>query len=171
MRCVEVQIVKGRGDCHISASSHHSERILLVNLLHLRGGLRLRFARFCQPLHTTMRGSSKRTSSNAIRFWINNAIRESRYLTSFSKTKFFFDCEEIFDLRSRSIFWAVPGVRRPIRECQSERVLPFARSSSISKSFSFADIDKYNVVIEYRLDCRTERPPSWEDIVFCRDTG
>ena len=24
---------------------------------------------------------------------------------------------------------------------------------------------------EYLLDCRTERPPSCEDIVFCRDTG
>lgn len=31
------------------------------------------------------------TSSNAIRFWIKSAIRESRYLTSFSRTKFFFD--------------------------------------------------------------------------------
>jgi hypothetical protein len=34
------------------------------------------------------------------------------------------DWEEIFDFRSRRIFWA------------------FARSSSISKSLSFADIDK-----------------------------
>lgn len=24
---------------------------------------------------------------------------------------------------------------------------------------------------EYRFDCRTERDPSWEDIVFCRETG
>lgn len=47
------------------------------------------------------------TSSSAIRFWINKAIRESRYLTSFSNTKFFFDCEEIFALRSRRTFWAV----------------------------------------------------------------
>jgi hypothetical protein len=47
------------------------------------------------------------TSSKAIRFWISKAIRESRYLTSFSKTKFFLDCEEIFDFRSRSTFWAI----------------------------------------------------------------
>ena len=48
-----------------------------------------------------------RTSSKAIRFWISKAILESRYLTSFSNTKFFFDCDEIFDLRSRRIFWAL----------------------------------------------------------------
>lgn len=24
---------------------------------------------------------------------------------------------------------------------------------------------------EYRFDARTERPPSWEDMVFCRETG
>lgn len=50
-------------------------------------------------------------------------------------------------------------------------IIPFAKSSSISKSFSFADIDKYKVVMEYRLDCRTDLPPSWEDIVFWRETG
>jgi hypothetical protein len=49
--------------------------------------------------------------------------------------------------------------------------MPFAKSSSISKSFSFADMDRYKVVIEYRFDCRTDLPPSCEDIVFWRDTG
>lgn len=34
-------------------------------------------------------------------------MRESRYRTSFSRTKFFLDWEDIFDLSSRNIFWAV----------------------------------------------------------------
>jgi hypothetical protein len=46
-----------------------------------------------------------------------------------------------------------------------------ARSSSISKSFSFAEMDMYSVVIEYRFDWRTDLPPSWDDIVFWRETG
>lgn len=25
--------------------------------------------------------------------------------------------------------------------------------------------------MEYLLDCRTDRPPSWDEIVFWRDTG
>lgn len=32
-------------------------------------------------------------------------------------------------------------------------------------------MDKYNAVTEYRFDCRIERAPSCEDIVFCRETG
>lgn len=32
-------------------------------------------------------------------------------------------------------------------------------------------MERYKAVTEYRLDCRTERDPSCEDIVFCRDTG
>lgn len=46
------------------------------------------------------------TSSSAIRFCTNNAIRESRYLTSFSNTKFFFDWEDILALSSRKAFCA-----------------------------------------------------------------
>jgi hypothetical protein len=34
-----------------------------------------------------------------------------------------------------------------------------------------AFIDRYNAVTEYRFDARTERVPSCELIVFCRDTG
>lgn len=49
--------------------------------------------------------------------------------------------------------------------------IPRARSSSISRSFWLAFIDRYNAVTEYRLEARTERPPSCELIVFCRDTG
>ncbi len=45
-----------------------------------------------------------RTSSNAMRFCISSAILESRYLTSFSSTKFFFDWEEMRALSSLSIF-------------------------------------------------------------------
>ncbi len=42
--------------------------------------------------HEAFRGGTPaHTSSNAIRFWISSAILESRYLTSFSNTKFFFD--------------------------------------------------------------------------------
>ena len=52
----------------------------------------------------------RRTSSSAMRFWISNAMRESRYLTSFSSTKFFLDCDEILDLRSRRIFCATGTV-------------------------------------------------------------
>lgn len=32
-------------------------------------------------------------------------------------------------------------------------------------------MDKYRAVTEYRFDWRTERDPSWEDIVFWRETG
>lgn len=35
---------------------------------------------------------------------MSNAIRESKYRTSFSSTKFFFDCDEILDFNSRRIF-------------------------------------------------------------------
>ena len=53
-----------------------------------------------------MGGGRSITSSRAMRFWISKAIRESRYRTSFSRTKFFLDCDEIFDLSSRKTFWA-----------------------------------------------------------------
>lgn len=49
--------------------------------------------------------------------------------------------------------------------------IPFARSSSISRSFSFADIDRYKAVTEYLFDCLIDRDPSCEDIVFWRETG
>jgi hypothetical protein len=49
------------------------------------------------------------TSSSAMRFWMSKAIRESRYRTSFSSTKFFFDCDDIFAFSSRSVFWAIKG--------------------------------------------------------------
>lgn len=42
-----------------------------------------------------------------MRFCTSNAIRESRYRTSLSRTKFFFDCDEIFAFKSRNIFCAV----------------------------------------------------------------
>lgn len=48
-----------------------------------------------------------RTSSSAMRFCTSRAILESRYRTSFSSTKFFLDCDEILDLRSRSAFCAL----------------------------------------------------------------
>lgn len=32
-------------------------------------------------------------------------------------------------------------------------------------------MDRYRAVTEYRFDWRTEREPSCEDIVFCRETG
>ena len=65
-----------------------------------------------QPGEIMMFIAFVRTSSSAIRFWMSKAILESRYLTSFSSTKFFFDCDEIFDLRSRRIFWAMRRVSR-----------------------------------------------------------
>lgn len=46
-----------------------------------------------------------------------------------------------------------------------------ARSSSISSSLSLADMDRYRAVTEYRFDWRTDREPSWDDIVFWRETG
>ena len=50
-------------------------------------------------------------------------------------------------------------------------LLPLARSSAISKSFSFvADMERYSAC-EYRFDCRAERPSLWEDTVFCREMG
>jgi hypothetical protein len=32
-------------------------------------------------------------------------------------------------------------------------------------------MDRYSAVTEYRFDWRTEREPSWEDMVFWRETG
>lgn len=32
-------------------------------------------------------------------------------------------------------------------------------------------MDRYSAVTEYLFDWRTERDPSWEDIVFWRETG
>lgn len=46
---------------------------------------------------------------------------------------------------------------------------PLARSSSISKSVSCADIDMYNADMEYRFDWRADREPSYEDMVFWRE--
>jgi hypothetical protein len=54
---------------------------------------------------------------------------------------------------------------------QTQEDIPLARSSSISTSLSFADMDRYSAVTEYRFDWRTEREPSWDDIVFWRETG
>lgn len=160
MQYVEALIAEGREDCRISASSRRLGRNPLVNRKHLRDGLQLHFAVHGQPRNSNIVPCLP-TSSNAIRFWINKAIRESRYLTSFSNTKFFFDCDEIFDLRSRRIFWAADIISALLyNETLQNSCLPFAKSSSISRSFSFADIDRYSVVIEYRFDCRTDRPPS-----------
>lgn len=39
------------------------------------------------------------------------------------------------------------------------------------RSDSFADIDMYKADIEYRLDWRAEREPSYEDMVFWRERG
>lgn len=32
-------------------------------------------------------------------------------------------------------------------------------------------MDKYSALMEYLLDCRALRLPSWEDMVFCLETG
>jgi hypothetical protein len=40
----------------------------------------------------------------------------------------------------------------------------------MSVSFSFADMDRYKAVTEYRLDWRADRP-SCEVMVFCLETG
>jgi hypothetical protein len=55
-------------------------------------------------LYCLMPEKMRLTSSPPILFWINNAIRLSRYLTSRSRTKFFLLCAEIRDLRSRRRF-------------------------------------------------------------------
>ena len=62
-----------------------------------------------------------------------------------------------FSIRQRNADWIVASF------------LPLAKSSSISRSFSFADMDRYNAV-EYLFDCRAERP-SLEETVFWRDIG
>ena len=38
--------------------------------------------------------------------------------------------------------------------------IPLAKSSSISRSLSFADMDRYKAVTEYRFDWRIDRVPS-----------
>jgi hypothetical protein len=58
-----------------------------------------------------------------------------------------------------------------LRPMHFRTTIPLARSSSISSSLSFADMDRYSAVTEYRFDCRTERDPSCDDIVFWRETG
>lgn len=50
------------------------------------------------------------------------------------------------------------------------RGLPLARSSEISRSLSFCDMDRYSAVTDMRFDWRTDRA-SWDDSVFCRETG
>lgn len=102
------------------------------------------------------------TSSKAMRFWMRRAMRESRYRTSFSKTKFFLDWDEILALSSRRTFCAAEEVSRAIH---GGRVIelggpPLARSSSITRSDSFADMDMYSADMEYRLDWRADRDPS-----------
>lgn len=47
---------------------------------------------------------------------------------------------------------------------------PLARSSEISRSFSLADIDRYSAVTDILFDCLTDLV-SWEDKVFCLETG
>lgn len=42
-------------------------------------------------------------------------MRESRYRTSLSSTKFFLDCEDILDLSSRSVLCAITLVSRRSR--------------------------------------------------------
>lgn len=62
---------------------------------------------------------------------------------------------------------------QPLRGPQTPLSLslsPRAKSSSISRSFSFADMDRYKAV-EYLFDCRTDRPSWDDDTVFWRDTG
>ena len=54
---------------------------------------------------------------------------------------------------------------------EQKTTVPLAKSSSISKSLSFWDMDRYRAVTEYRFDWRMEREPSCEDMVFWRDTG
>lgn len=51
------------------------------------------------------------------------------------------------------------------RESTKSAHSPLAKSSEISKSRSFADMDKYKAVTDKRLDCRKDRV-SWEDMVF-----
>ena len=60
------------------------------------------------------------TSSNAILFWIRRAIRESRYRTSRSRTKFFLDWAEILPFKSRSRFWAVCSPSKLFRQSVTE---------------------------------------------------
>lgn len=42
----------------------------------------------------------------------------------------------------------------------TERYVPLARSSSITRSESLADMDMYSADMEYLLDWRVEREPS-----------
>src|SRR5690349_21235617 len=81
---------------------------------------RPRFAATALDLDLHVHKELQPTSSRAIRFWINRAILESRYRTSFSRTKFFLDWFEILTFKSRSARCAL------------------AKSSLISRSLSFA---------------------------------
>jgi hypothetical protein len=81
------------------------------------------------------------------------------------------DCDEILALSSRRIFWAADNELAAASRCGAVQSIPLARSSSISSSLSFADMDRYSAVTEYRFDWRTEREPSCDDIVFWRETG
>jgi len=102
-------------------------------------------------------------------------MRESKYRTSFSSTKFFFDCDEILDLRSRNVFWTVsaPASAPATLALKRKRLRqPRASSSSISRSLSWADIDRYRAVTLYRFDALVDlAAPSLEPTVFCLDTG
>lgn len=59
---------------------------------------------------------------------MSSAIRESKYRTSFSRTKFFFDCDEIFDFKSLNVFCAVLSsqywyLSQPLWEPTSRQVI------------------------------------------------
>lgn len=75
-------------------------------------------------------------------------MRESRYRTSFSSTKFFLDCEEILDFSSRRIFWASGKSAVCYGAEVADRSVPLARSSSITRSESLADMDMYSADME-----------------------
>ena len=75
-----------------------------------RNGWQTHFARSNYQYVPRTFSACEPTSSIRNRFWMSSAIRASRYRTSFSNRKFFFDCVDIFCFRSRSAFCAVPDV-------------------------------------------------------------
>ena len=102
-------------------------------------------------------------------FFQRHAILDQKRYSRIKISNILFKYKVLFRLtRNFSFIVALDFLGFPIRQriddCYLASSLPLARSSSISKSFSFADMDRYNAV-EYLLDCRAERP-SLEETVF-----
>jgi hypothetical protein len=153
-----VRIVAGRVDFRIFVSSRHWGRILLAHLQHLQGGLQLHFATKSQHHVQNIKWVwlillLKPSDSGSTGLFANLDIVRPFLTRNSSSTGM------IFWISDHAIFSGLPIISYELVRVLN-KTIPFAKSSSISKSLSFADIDRYKAVTEYRFDCRADLDPS-----------